>query len=241
MNLQPTLDGSTAPSQPRTRIPVGRLYPAPGSNAFWVFLKHVFYRRRSGRVATAAIVIASVLAAPPVALAQRQPALCNADSTPAPRDTTEPAPESRHPPARRQPSMIPRYLVPLLHGSAHLAGSVTYPMVYESAYPKGPLIWRRSSRPVYTQRAGLVYTTGWLQTSPKSSRWIYVPVPQELPLRCPVGRGNHGLRGKPAFRAEAVAGVISHAVAVGLASRVLPSPVAPARGAPANSADGSDR
>jgi hypothetical protein len=58
-------------------------------------------------------------------------------------------------------------------------------MVYASVYPKGPLTLRRSSRPVFTQRAGLAHTTGWVQAAPKSSRWVYVPIPEEPRQICP--------------------------------------------------------
>ena len=125
-------------------------------------------------IATAAIVITAILVAPSIVNAQQQPKPCTDDSTGAVRDTATARLQARRPAARQQSSAVPKNLVPLLRESEYLAGSVEYPMIFEAAYPKGPLIWRRSSRPMYTPRAGLAHTTDWLQTSPRSSRWVYV-------------------------------------------------------------------
>ena len=126
------------------------------------------------RIETAAIVITAILVATSMGNAQQQPKPCLADSTGAVRDTTTVRLQARRPAAGQQSSAVPRNLVPLLRESGYLAGSFEYPMIFEAAYPNGPLIWRRSSRPMYTQRAGLADSTGWLQTFPRSSRWVFV-------------------------------------------------------------------
>ena len=124
---------------------------------------------------------AATTGTPSVTRAQGEPETCFAPgATPSGRDSASATAPARAPGERQPASPIPRNLVPLLRDAgrgAALAGSVQFPMVYEAAYPKGPLVLRRSVRPTYTQRAGLAGATGWVQAFPKSSRWIYVPVP----------------------------------------------------------------
>lgn len=120
----------------------------------------------------AAALVAAAATAPTIVAAQDRSDTCIVTSTAQARDSAAPA-------------VVPRNLEPLLRPGSRTAGSVRFAMVYEPAYPKGPLILRRTSRPVYTQRAGIGHTTGWVQASPKSSRWFFVPVPSEPPPLCP--------------------------------------------------------
>lgn len=133
----------------------------------------------------AAMMTAAMASAPSIAGAQ-QPAACTTDSAGALRDSASTETPAVPSDTAEEAPPVPKNLTALLsRGSTRTAGSMQRPVVYEPAYPKGPLILRRSSRPVFTQQAGLAHTTGWVQAAPKSSRWVYVPIPEEPRQICP--------------------------------------------------------
>jgi hypothetical protein len=133
----------------------------------------------------ATMMTAAAASAPSIAGAQ-QPVACTADSVGATPDSAPAGSPAVPSDTAEEAPPVPKNLAALLsRGSTRTAGSMRRPVVYEPAYPKGPLTLRRSSRPVFTQRAGLAHTTGWVQVSPKSSRWVYVPIPAEPRQSCP--------------------------------------------------------
>src|SRR5688572_10357209 len=108
----------------------------------------------------AAMMTAAAASAPSIAGAQH-PVACTADSAGATPDSASTGSSAVQSDTAEEAPLVPKNLAALLsRGSTRTAGSMQRPVVYESAYPKGPLTLRRSSRPVFTQRAGLAHTTG---------------------------------------------------------------------------------
>lgn len=137
------------------------------------------------RTLTLAAIMTAVVASAPLMAGAQQPAACTTDTVGAVRDSAL-AGSPSVPSDSAEEAPVPKNLSALLSRASTLtAGSMQRPFIYESAYPKGPLALRRSSRRVFTQRAGLAHTTGWVQASPKSSRWVYVPIPEEPRQTCP--------------------------------------------------------